>query len=39
MTKEDIVSFLKQNMDTIDEDTRLSIADSLLPSDFVQALE
>ena len=39
MTKEEIVSFLKENMDTIDEDTRLSIADSLIPLDFVQALE
>ena len=39
MTKEEIVSFLKDNMDTIDKDTHLSIADSLIPSDFVQALE
>ena len=39
MTKEEIVSFLKENMDTINEDTCLSIADSLIPSDFVQALE
>ena len=39
MTKEEIISFLKENMDTIDEDTCLSIADSLIPSDFVQALE
>ena len=39
MTKEEIISFLKENMDTIDEDTHLSIADSLIPSDFVQALK
>ena len=39
MTKEEIILFLKENIDTIDEDTCLSIADSLIPQDFVQALE
>ena len=37
MTKEDITKFLKENMDTLDDDTKLSIANSLLPSSFVEA--
>ena len=37
MSKEQITSFLKENIDTIDEETKLSIVESLIPKDFVQS--
>ncbi len=36
MTKE-IAAFLKENMGTLDEDTKLGLIDSLMPSDFIEA--
>ena len=35
---DDIVSLLKDNLDIIDEETKLSIIEKLLPQDFPQAL-
>ena len=37
MTPDDISSFLKDNMSSLDEDTKLSIIESLMPKDFPQA--
>jgi len=37
MTPEDISSFLKDNMGSLDEDTKLSIVESLMPKDFTKA--
>ena len=37
MTPNDISDFLKENMDSLDEDTKLSIIESLMPKDFPQA--
>ena len=37
MTPTDISSFLKENMGLLDEDTKLSIVESLMPKDFIQA--
>ena len=37
MTPDDISSFLKDNMNSLDEDTKLSIIESLMPKDFPQA--
>ena len=32
-----ILDFLKENMDLLDEDTKLSIIESLMPEDFIKA--
>jgi len=37
MTPTDISDFLKENMGSLDEDTKLSIVESLMPKDFSQA--
>jgi len=37
MTPDDISSFLKDHMSLLDEDTKLSIIESLMPKDFPQA--
>jgi len=37
MTPTDISDFLKENMGSLDEDTKLSIVESLMPKDFTQA--
>ena len=37
MTPDNISSFLKDNMGLLDEDTKLSIIESLMPKDFPQA--
>ena len=37
MSKEQITSFLKENIGTIDEETKLSIVESLILQDFVQS--
>jgi len=37
MTPTDILDFLKENMGSLDEDTKLSIVESLMPKDFTQA--
>jgi len=37
MTPGDISSFLKDNMGSLDEDTKLSIVESLMPKDFTEA--
>jgi len=37
MTPRDISSFLKDNMGSLDEDTKLSIVKSLMPKDFTEA--
>jgi len=37
MTPTDISDFLKENMGLLDEDTKLSIVESLMPKDFTQA--
>ena len=37
ITPDDISSFLKDNMSSLDEDTKLSIIESLMPKDFPQA--
>jgi len=37
MTPADISDFLKENMGLLDEDTKLSIVESLMPKDFTQA--
>ena len=37
MTPTDISDFLKENMGSLDEDTKLSIVKSLMPKDFTQA--
>jgi len=37
MTPNDISSFLKDHMNLLDEDTKLSIIESLMPKDFPQA--
>ena len=37
MTPDDISSFLKDNMSSLDKDTKLSIIESLMPKDFPQA--
>jgi len=37
MTPDDISSFLKDHMGSLDEDTKLSIIESLMPKDFPQA--
>jgi len=37
MTPGDISSFLKDNMNLLDEDTKLSIVESLMPKDFTEA--
>ena len=37
MTPDDISSFLKENMSSLDKDTKLSIIESLVPKDFPQA--
>ena len=37
MTPGDISSFLKDNMGSLDEDTKLSIVKSLMPKDFTEA--
>ena len=37
MTPTDISTFLKENMGLLDEDTKLSIVESLMPKDFSQA--
>ena len=37
MTPDDISGFLKDNMSSLDEDTKLSIIESLMPKDFPQA--
>ena len=37
MTANAISGFLKGNMSSLDEDTKLSIIDSLMPQDFIQA--
>ena len=37
MTPNDISSFLKDHMGLLDEDTKLSIIESLMPKDFPQA--
>jgi hypothetical protein len=39
MTPTDISTFLKDNMGTMDEDTKLSIIEQLMPKDFQQALD
>jgi len=37
MTPTDISDFLKENMGSLDKDTKLSIVESLMPKDFTQA--
>jgi len=37
MTPDDISSFLTEHMGSLDEDTKLSIIESLMPKDFPQA--
>jgi len=37
MTPGDMSSFLKDNMGSLDEDTKLSIVESLMPKDFTEA--
>jgi len=37
MTPANISTFLKENMGSLDEDTKLSIVESLMPKDFSQA--
>ena len=37
MTPTDISDFLKENMGSLDKDTKLSIIKSLMPKDFTQA--
>ena len=37
MTPGDISNFLKDNMGSLDEDTKLSIVESLMPKDFTKA--
>jgi len=37
MTPDDIAGFLKDHMGSLDEDTKLSIIESLMPKDFPQA--
>jgi len=37
MTPRDISNFLKDNMGSLDEDTKLSIVESLMPKDFSEA--
>jgi len=37
MTPDDISSFLTEHMGLLDEDTKLSIIESLMPKDFPQA--
>jgi len=37
MTPTNISDFLKENMGLLDEDTKLSIVESLMPKDFTQA--
>jgi len=37
MTPDDISSFLKDHMGSLDKDTKLSIIESLMPKDFPQA--
>jgi len=37
MTPTDISNFLKENMGSLDKDTKLSIIKSLMPKDFTQA--
>jgi len=37
MTPTDISTFLKENMGLLDEDTKLSIVESLMPKDFSQS--
>jgi len=37
MTPGDISNFLKDNMGLLDEDTKLSIVESLMPKDFTEA--
>ena len=38
MNADDITTFLKENVETIDEETKMSIVEKLLPSGFLQAL-
>ena len=38
MNADDIATFLKDNVETIDEETKMSIVEKLLPSGFLQAL-
>ena len=38
MNADDIASFLKDNVDTIDEDTKQTIIEKLLPQGFLQGL-
>ena len=37
MTPSDISTFLKENMGTLDDDTKIAIANALMPSGFVEA--